>query len=70
MDDFEKQLNKCTSCERLTVLINRFSEDCKEVKKKYGEDVDITEWEEDQIDDRFDEIGELLSRKHKQLCDD
>ena len=70
MDDFEKQLNKCTSCERLTVLINRFSEDCKEVKKKYGEDVDITEWEEDRIDERFDEIGELLEKKYKQLCDD
>ena len=70
MDDFEKQLNKCTSCERLTVLINRFSEDCKEVQKKYGEDVDITEWEEDRIDERFDEIGELLEKKYKQLCDD
>ena len=67
IDDLEKQLNKCTTCERLTIVANRFSEDFKEIQKKYGSDANLKEWEEDRLDERFDDIDELFERKYTQL---
>ena len=70
IDDLEKQLNKCTSCERLTILANRFSEDFKEIQMTYGSEPDLEEWEEERLDERFDDIDELFERKYTQLCGD